>query len=467
MEIVSPSGSYYWREVAFDRYTGHGWVNSDEVVVRFGGDNTPLAVVRYQAQLPVTHTVTVLLSDVSALAMAGQPVWASIPARARVNFIQEQLAEGVSYARSRLPLRTGDRYTVATLVSNATVERLQQSSTVYPEWVYQRYLQLPDTLPRRVYHLAEAITARAADNVYDKAAAVEDYLRHTIAYNEQVAPPPAERDAVDYLLFERREGYCDYYASAMVVLLRAVGIPARLAAGYAQGEHRADGDAYLVRQKDAHAWPEVFFPEYGWVIFEPTAVRTPIERPRADQAIPFEVPSSAEREEASSPERFPDAPQVKENEARGAFQIFVPTPLLLLGLGLAFVVLAVFIRLRRQRSIVIGGIQAETFYARMGWLANHAGVSLQAWQTPFEQAAAIAAVVPDGQVHVWRLAQLITHMRYAAHPLREVDLIAAEEAWQRLYPYLVRAALRWQVSRLLGSLIGHQKRSSRLPVDTL
>ncbi|PWH20734.1 MAG: hypothetical protein DDG58_01260 [Ardenticatenia bacterium] len=467
MEVASPGGAHYWREVAFDHYTGRGWVNSDELVVRFGGHSPPLAVIRYQAQTPLTHTVTALLPNMTALAMAGQPVWVSIPARARIHFVQEQLAEGISYARARLPLRAGDGYIVATLVSNATVEQLRQSQAVYPEWVYQRYLQLPDTLPERVYLLAYAITAQAADTVYDKAAAVEAYLRQTIAYDEQIEPPPTERDAVDYLLFERREGYCDYYASAMVVLLRAVGIPARLAAGYASGERRADGNTFLVRQKDAHAWPEVFFPEYGWIAFEPTAGRSPIERPRADETLSlFTDQPSVEKPESTPPQLPHDVPQAMEDglNTPPPKPAFVPWFLLGLALLLMGASLAGFIL--RRRNAVATGLQVEALYARMGWLAGWAGVSLQPWQTPFEQAAAVAAILPGAQAHVWRLAQLVTQARYAALPLRDADYIAAATAWQKLYPQLLRAVLRWHIRRLSGGLVGRRRNVPQLSPDS-
>ncbi|MCS7259609.1 MAG: transglutaminase domain-containing protein [Anaerolineae bacterium] len=458
MEVTSPSGAHYWREVAFDHYTGQGWLNSDELVVRFGGNALPLAVIRYQAQMPMTHTVTALLPNMTVLATAGQPVWVSIPARARVNFVQEQLVEGVSYARARRPLRTGEGYVVATLVSHAMVEQLRQSQTIYPGWVYERYLQLPDTLPERVYLLAETITAQAADTVYDKASAVEAYLRQTIAYNEQIAPPPAGRDAVDYLLFESREGYCDYYASAMVVLLRAVGIPARLAAGYAPGERQTDGNTFLVRQKDAHTWPEVFFPEYGWIVFEPTAGRSPIERPRAEETLSLftEQPPPPEKPESPLPQLSPDTPQPTGDGPSNTSPTAMSAPWLLLGAMLVSVSLVTFIMLRRRRRIAARDASVEVLYARVGWLAKWAGVSLQSWQTPFEQAAAIAAVVPGGQAYVWRLAQLVTYARYAARPLRESERSAAVTAWQRLYPYLVRAALRWHIRRLIGGLIGRR-----------
>jgi transglutaminase-like putative cysteine protease len=76
---------------------------------------------------------------------------------------------------------------------------------------------------------------------------------------------------VDYVLFVTQQGFCDYYASALAVMARTLGIPSRIATGYAQGQFDADLNAYEVRQNNAHTWPEIYFPRYGWIQFEPTA----------------------------------------------------------------------------------------------------------------------------------------------------------------------------------------------------
>jgi hypothetical protein len=115
---------------------------------------------------------------------------------------------------------------------------------------------------------------------------------------------------------------------------------------------------------------------------------------------------------------------------------------------------------------MVTGLQVETLYARMGWLAGWAGVSLQPWQTPFEQAAAVVAILPGAQAHVWRLAQLVTQARYAALPLRDADYIAAATAWQKLYPQLLRAVLRWHIRRLSGGLVGRRRNVPQLSPDS-
>jgi hypothetical protein len=119
---------------------------------------------------------------------------------------------------------------------------------------------------------------------------VTDYLRNNIEYNQSISQPPPNQERIDWFLFDYKKGFCNYYASAEVILLRALGIPARMAVGFAQGEREippiqllppgagrditheqiSETSTYVVRQKDAHAWPEVFFPGIGWVIFEPT-----------------------------------------------------------------------------------------------------------------------------------------------------------------------------------------------------
>lgn len=164
-------------------------------------------------------------------------------------------------------LESSDSYEIATSVSYATAEELRQAGQEYPTWVRDRYLSLPSTLPTRVKELARELTAHAP-TPYDKVEAIAQYLQ-TIPYTLEIEPPPSDGDGVDYFLFALKKGYCDYFASAMTVMLRAVGVPARLAVGHAPGEKTGD-DAYLVRDSDSHAWSEVYFPLYGWIPFEAT-----------------------------------------------------------------------------------------------------------------------------------------------------------------------------------------------------
>jgi hypothetical protein len=131
----------------------------------------------------------------------------------------------------------------------------------------ETYLQLPKLDPR-IPELAKQITGRAG-NPYDQARAVESYLRSHYGYTLDLTgtPPP---DPLAYFLFQRRAGHCEYFASAMTVMLRSVGIPARLVNGFLTGEYNDVGGDFIVRASDAHSWVEVFFPSIGWLTFDPT-----------------------------------------------------------------------------------------------------------------------------------------------------------------------------------------------------
>jgi hypothetical protein len=181
-------------------------------------------------------------------------------------------------------------YRADSLVPVLSEAGLRATGSVYPQWVRERYLALPDKVPARVLALARDLTT-LEPTPYDRARAIEDYLR-AFPYTLDLAAPPAGRDVADYFLFDLQQGYCDYYATAMVVLARAAGLPARLVVGYASGSYDATHEGYVVTEADAHSWAEVYFPSYGWVEFEPTGGRPPIERPA--EASPVEIPEPPE-----------------------------------------------------------------------------------------------------------------------------------------------------------------------------
>jgi hypothetical protein len=121
---------------------------------------------------------------------------------------------------------------------------------------------------------------------------VESHLR-TFTYTLDLPPPPTDRDVVDFFLFDLRKGYCDYYATAMVVMARAAGLPARLVTGYASGLYDEATGRVIVTEADAHSWVEIYFSGFGWIEFEPTAARPAVERP--EEMVHPEIPEGWER----------------------------------------------------------------------------------------------------------------------------------------------------------------------------
>jgi hypothetical protein len=146
-------------------------------------------------------------------------------------------------------------------------EDLRKAGTDYPPAIRAAYLQLP-RLDSRIPRLAQEITQRA-HTPFDRATAIELYLRTRFGYTlTQPDPPPA--DPLAYFLFRRQAGHCEYFATAMTVMVRSLGIPARYVNGFLPGEYNDVADSYIVRGSDAHSWVEVYFPRYGWIVFDPT-----------------------------------------------------------------------------------------------------------------------------------------------------------------------------------------------------
>jgi hypothetical protein len=159
------------------------------------------------------------------------------------------------------------RYEGASLLPAALTSELRKVSAAYPQTIQDIYLQLPPLDPR-IQPLAEKI-ASGSSNEYDKAANIQRYLISHYSYTLDLSGAPANDPLADFL-FVRRSGNCEYFASAMTVMLRSVGIPARYATGFLAGEYNDVGGDYIVRESDAHAWVEVYFPDYGWMTFDPT-----------------------------------------------------------------------------------------------------------------------------------------------------------------------------------------------------
>ena len=312
-----------------------------------------------------------------------QPVFFSIPVTAEVAG-----GEGhtdVLTVDSRQDLQVGDSYIAVSQVAAAGIESLRRAGDDDPAWVTERYLQLPGGLPARLYEIAAELTRDAA-NRFDKADAIEDYLR-TIEYSETNSPPPEGRDLVEWVLDDERRGYCAYYSSAIVVLARASGTPDRLAAGCALGEYIPTSAVFRQRQDDAHTWPEVYFPGYGWVEFEPTAADPEIERPSlgdaAGTAPDADWRSSGEDSLLGEDQRVPVAmaPVAGDGPAGSRSFSSLPIPALLL---LALAGLTAFAGAAAWHRPFRGLTAPDSAVARLGRVASWLAQRPTAGHTQFD-----------------------------------------------------------------------------------
>lgn len=281
---------YYWYGANYNRYTREGWATSPLRSTELNPDE-PLSEGAGPGRL-VTMDVSLTRRANALLYSAGLPLRVNLPVTARYRGRSE-------YMLATVP---SSRYQVMAWVQEPGIAELRAASTDYDPALRQDYLVLPATVPDRVRDLAEAITADQP-TAYDKAAALEAYLRQ-FRYDLTVPPPPGDVDVADYFLFELQAGYCDYYATAMAVMARSVGLPARFVVGYATGNYDADRNTYIVTEAEAHSWVQIYFPEIGWVNFEPTAGRAAINRPNivdaGDQAASPPVPPQFDTESGTT-----------------------------------------------------------------------------------------------------------------------------------------------------------------------
>jgi hypothetical protein len=276
----------YWRARTYETYINGQWFSTNLRVRNFipERDNFPV-LDPFGRWLGTFEFIAV--SPIATMYTPAQPLWVNHPAQVEY-YENADGTQDVTTFRAMPSIDPGYVYSVQASVSYATITQLKAAVEDYPDWVKERYLQLPTSITPRTRQLAEDITF-GLETPYEKAAAITNYLRKNIEYVDTIKKTqPSNQEILDWFLFDLHQGFCNYYASAEVVLLRAVGIPARYSLGYASGERvideRTNQALYTVLQRNAHAWPEVYFPSIGWVEFEPTVSQPEIVRLAGDNS---------------------------------------------------------------------------------------------------------------------------------------------------------------------------------------
>jgi hypothetical protein len=307
-------------------------------------------------------------------------------------------------------------------------------------------------VPRRVVDVAHEAT-RGAASAYDKAAYLEMYLRTNLTYSTHVAAIPPDQDWVDYFLFDSKQGYCDYFATAMVVLLRADGVPARVASGFAPGEFDAATGVSTVRENHAHSWVEVYFPRFGWITFEPSAIRPiPQRLEEAPNPAATAAQQSAQAPDASelTPPELDELMNLRDQNP-GAVRPFLTTlpgvfvlavgVLLLLGLLAAGAVAVVW---RRGFPDVA---KYQLPYAQLVRLGRWSGtLRARVSDTPNELAERLGRQVPHAQAAIDGLTEAYVEGTYASRQ-------PAVDPWPT-WLAVRRSVIRGLFGRRLGGWFG-------------
>ncbi len=490
MYVKAPFGPrYYWRSTVYDSYDFGSWRWRHVRTVRAFTDDPGLKLnigpALPNARRDVQQEYTMLIRASQLVYTAPQPIELGLPVEAELDCVDD-LGRGcvndnrqsdVAIIRARKTLRIGDTYSVISSISTATAAMLRAADPTYPEWVRRLYLQGANNVAPSVRELAVQIVTQAnAVTPYDKAKAIEHWLRANIQYNETIPAPPRGRDPIEWFLFEEREGYCNYYATAMVLMLRSLNVPARMAAGFAQGTWDSERGAFLVRERDAHTWVEVYFSGYGWVEFEPTADEAPLDRQDDEipQAIlptvtpvptPTPLPTATPTAAPPTEESGANATPTGQSQAPFVPSTVTPTPtpaptatpppppditrvdsgggtdvlrVVLLTLGiLVLVVLAVVLIVLFAIWYVeyrgLGGLNTiQRAYARMVIYGQWLGLRFAESATPDERRRHLVNEIPEGEQPINAITRTYIEDRYGepANPeLNETNTSLAEEAW--------------------------------------
>ena len=419
---VSGDRGTYWRARTYTTYTGAGW---DTVEEAEWVDILDAQAHADEKRVTNEHFFRVRAAT-DTLFSGGLPVRFDQTADALVapdapdDILQVRYDEG----REFFPTRTNLRYLGSGSESFATPADLREATTEYPEALAETYLQLPPTLPGRVSDLAHAVAGQA-ENPYDQAIAIRDYVKSTFRYSLDIAAPPEDRDGVDYFLFDLRQGYCDYYASSMAVLLRTLDIPSRYVLGYASGKRQGGNGPFEVLDLNYHSWVEAYFPGYGWYLFEPTPDNA-VEFGGGDTVVPPSIQFAPELIAGLFAEDDDDLDEFI-GEFRPTGGPSINGAAVLYGLLGALGLVALVVWYRAWWSLRRLGV-ADEMYAKMLRLATLVGFPQRAHQTPYEYAAALGRQVPGHEREVDYVARAYVRRRYRGRSVPLSDLREAEEA---------------------------------------
>ncbi len=454
-----PSEDLYFRGVAFDRYNGRSWTNTfarRRLVVRndegiFTGQNE-----KYEERGPPGVRQQILIEALDTSVLFGMPLVDEI--RGAFPAVQTDGMDGWS-----LPVPMAARFQYDAVSSVPKIEDAERvaSSFEYPPDIREHFLDVPPLSPE-VADLAMSVT-RHAKSPFERIVSVQRHLMTNYRYSLDVDMDETRNPLEDFL-FRRKSGYCEHYATAMVVMLRTLGIPARLVTGFLPGEWNEYGNYYRVRQRDAHAWVEVFFPQSGWITFDPTptvgtGVPDPIWRKlgslidsvrlkwdrfviqysfRDQIAIVQAIRERSERVRANGAHLLETVRRWAStstawfaHQARPLVGLFVIVAVL--GLS-AFVALAIKMY-KGRRAAALHAVREQVavkMYARMLRLLSSRGLRKAGGCTPLEFSRRIAEEWADAGPFVTPLTELYCRVRYGHEPFEDHDRQRAEELLQGL-----------------------------------
>ena len=470
---------FYWRGNTYDYYENGNWSNRSAVRQAIDPGEWPLDIVDSDQRRQVNFTYR-MGASMRALYVPSIPVSISRPAVYLARKAENDELD-VTALLAEQALRPGEVFNASSLISAPSIMELKNAGEDYPDWVTDHYLQLPDDFSEKVRELAEQI-AGSEETPYDKTRAITEYLRNEITYSDVIDAPPVNQDPIEWFLLAYKKGFCNYYATSEVLMLRSLGIPARMVAGFAQGEALEGYGEYRIRIKDSHAWPEVYFPEIGWVEFEPTVSQPEIElRSGSVENLngggEFEGITNENRRggmfegEPFDTEASDEAPQMPGNEISEApltprwaiLLLAVLLSLVLLWFVLQKVKLTKIIQVpaAMERAMTLRGftppnwlfyfarwvelLPMERLVFQVRWMLKILGIRLEKGLTAQDQMNLLCEVLPetgdDAEI-------LLREFHFAIFSMHQADYKKAKSAQLSLWRKVLRARISGWMNRL-------------------
>lgn len=436
-----------------DKYDGHGtWKNTDTALQDYPANAQQPSTTIYSKQNTDHIRILRALGDNTLFTPGDEAASFSTPSQVAVN----TTPSGTSWS-SKSPVAAGDHYDASGYVSDATVAQLQAvpypsadlGTSDFPQQLLQQYLYSTpiNTIDPTVLKTAQQVTA-GATTMYDKAIKLEDYLR-TFKYS---LTNPAVPDGQDYIAFflQTKQGFCTHFATAMAIMARSLGMPTRIAEGFASGEFDAKTGVYIVKGTQAHVWPQIYFAQYGWVNFEPTASFGKFAR-AAGSGAPGVTPNTGT---AGAGSGTPRARSTRNTDLPGSTgssgkNSAVATTAVDIGLGASlFIIIALLcavVALTWWRLLYRGLTPVTMAFARVARLGSWAGAPPKRSQTPTEYADQLSEVIPVQRESLRKLGDLYSRERWGGG-------LAADQ--QRELPR-VYEQIRASVSRVIVGRLRH------------
>ena len=445
-----PAGRMYWSGRNYDTYLNGQWVSTVADRRQMGPGQEPVVYPEWDLRREIQFVFSSQISLLQTLYYPAEPLTINRAASA----IVAQTEDGTTDMNAITldpPLKSGEEYSILSSVGRPTVAAMREAGTEYPDFIRDRYLQLPENFSPQVVELAREIAA-GRDTPYDQSLAITQYLRRAITYTETVPEPPRNRDPIEWFLFDLRAGFCNYYAASEVLMLRSLGVPARIVIGYAEGTWNPELDQFTVISKDSHAWPEVYFPGLGWVVFEPTVSQPLTDFPLGGAAgvNGADDLSVTEPEGTEDPYLVPPVPfgppdfLNMQNGLTGELAQAISPWKIVLGVFALLVAILALLEWRRRRVMSLPlpnwieksldergfrtpgwlrwwSLQAmrtpmENLFANVGLMLRIWGQSVEPSQTPYEQVSLLRRVVPGVDEQAKVLLEEYQRAMYSPYP---------------------------------------------------